>query len=150
MMQASRFRHVAGAKFSPEFAASYGVVLVVTLLGALAMLDAMPKMGLSGAILVFGAVALIALGAVQAYRFKNVKGALFSPEFATSYGLILVATIGGALALPKDTTGAFTLFGLIAGYLAGTKVTEAAAQRNSNRKKDDDPPAKDDQTSTPV
>ena len=128
VVQASRFRFVKGAIFSPEFATSFGLIVVATVLGALALRNAVPTVGITGATLAFGAFALIVLGVVQASRFKQVKGARFSPEFATSYGLILVATLGGALALSgassETTTGAFTLFGIIAGYIAGTKAKD--------------------------
>jgi cytochrome c biogenesis factor len=77
------------------------------------------------AILIFGVVVLAGLAALQ---WKRVSmGGRFSLNFLKGYGLILVATLGAALALsdaPKaDKTGAFTLLGTIAGYLAGAKVT---------------------------
>jgi hypothetical protein len=76
-------------------------------------------------VLWFGAAALTLLAFVQAVRFwKGPQGATFNPVFTKSFGLILVATLGVALALSgtdvKDANGAYTLLGIIAGYLAGT------------------------------
>ena len=72
-------------------------------------------------VLVFGGVAMLAIVALQAIRM--VKGGLFSANFIKAYGLILIATLGSALifadADADAKTGAFTLLGTIAGYLAG-------------------------------
>lgn len=72
-------------------------------------------------ILIFGGVAMLAIVVLQAIRMS--KGGLFSTNFIKAYGLILIATLGSALifadADANAKTGAFTLLGTIAGYLAG-------------------------------
>ena len=78
------------------------------------------------AILVFGAAALLMLAGVQGVKFWRKPDARFTGSFTKSYGLILVATLGAALVFAgssiKDANGAYTLLGIIAGYLATAKL----------------------------
>ena len=79
-------------------------------------------------ILWFGAAAMAMVALIQAIRI--MKGGQFSANFTRLYGLVLVATLGAALVVANvDTdarTGAFTLFGTIAGYLAGARTSNTA------------------------
>jgi hypothetical protein len=77
-------------------------------------------------LLVFGVLAMALLAALQWVRFQ--KGGKFSASFMKSYGLIMVATLGCVLIFADATseakTGAFTLLGTIAGYLATAKPAD--------------------------
>jgi hypothetical protein len=76
-------------------------------------------------ILIFGAGSLLVVGVLQGIRL--IKGGKFSATFARVYGLILIATLAAALVFANvdgaSKTGAFTLLGTIAGYLAGARPT---------------------------
>lgn len=81
-------------------------------------------------ILVFGAFAMLGIVGLQAYRMT--KGGKFSANFVKAYGLILIATLGTVLIFADVTseakTGAYTLLGTIAGYIAGTGKQTVAPQ----------------------
>ena len=84
----------------------------------------------------FGALALLVLAGLQRIRLRQDHQ--FSISFTAGYGLILVATLGVALAISNATggakTGAFTLLGTIAGYIAGNPRPPAkrASPKNPN------------------
>jgi len=73
------------------------------------------------ATLVFGLFALLATTLVQ----KCDKVTVY---FTKLFGLVFVATLAVAIVfadIPSDTrTGAYTILGAIAGYLAGSKVSK--------------------------
>jgi hypothetical protein len=75
------------------------------------------------AILAFGLISLAIAAAVQV-----LKGNTFSPNFVKLFGLLFVASLATAItfaALDSETrTGAYTILGTIAGYLAGSRGTE--------------------------
>jgi hypothetical protein len=75
-------------------------------------------------ILLFGAGAMLMLAVLQYLRWRREEKRLFSFSFLKAYGLIMVATLGAVLVLTdvqsEARTGAFTLLGTIAGYLATT------------------------------
>lgn len=77
-------------------------------------------------IMVFGGIALCLLSVLQLVRI--LKGGQFSTNFVVVFGFILIATIAAALVFADldsaSKTSAFTLFGTIAGYLAGKKSDE--------------------------
>jgi hypothetical protein len=76
-------------------------------------------------ILWFGGLALAFVGGVQLIR--SFRGESFSVTFARLYGLIMLATLASVLVFAdvdsSAKTGAFTLLGTIAGYLAGARPT---------------------------
>lgn len=76
-------------------------------------------------ILTFGTIAIAALFALQGIRL--LKGSPISANFTRAFGLIVIATLGTALALASipdtsDKSAAFTLLGTVAGYLVGAKA----------------------------
>lgn len=80
-------------------------------------------------ILVFGGAALVAVAVLQGMRILQ-KGA-FSANFTRLYGLVMIATFASVLVFAdvdeQSETGAFTLLGTIAGYLAGAKPTSTGS-----------------------
>jgi hypothetical protein len=82
------------------------------------------------AFLWFGALALVLLFLLQGIRM--LKGGLFSVNFSRVFGLTLIASLAVALVFATGIsddakTGAFTLLGTIAGYLAGSKPSQGAS-----------------------
>ena len=73
------------------------------------------------AVLAFGALALGATAGVQI-----VKGKVFSANFVKLFGLVFIGTLATGIVfadIDTDTrTGAYTILGTIAGYLAGSRV----------------------------
>lgn len=67
-----------------------------------------------------------------------------SPTFARVYGLLAIAVLAvAAVKLTDDAavlTGVFTLFGTIAGYLAGSKVEAITAPASGGNQSDDGKP----------
>lgn len=87
------------------------------------------------AVLAFGALALLIVGAVQARR-----GRAMTSNFVKLYGLLFIATLATAVVFPDLSddarTGVYTVFGTIAGYLAGARPvatpTESGAAASSD------------------
>lgn len=83
-------------------------------------------------IIILGGVALIALAVLQWWRLH--QAGMFSTNFVVLFGIVLVVTRGTVLAIlpiqdsvqDSARTASFTLFGTVAGYLAGRKATGLA------------------------
>jgi hypothetical protein len=84
-------------------------------------------------ILWFGGIALVVVAVIQGVRV--FKGGSFGATFARMYGLILIATLAAVLVFAdvddESKTGAFTLLGTIAGYLAGARSQPATQDGQS-------------------
>lgn len=82
------------------------------------------------AIAVLGITLVIVFASAYGWPRRNESGRsvkrTLSPTFARVYGLISIAILSVAVVLLTDDsavlTGVFTLFGTVAGYLAGSKV----------------------------
>jgi hypothetical protein len=87
-------------------------------------------------IMVFAGIALCALFRLQLVRI--LKGGQFSTNFVVVFGFILIATLGAVLVFAgpdsASKTPAFTLFGIIAGYLAGKKTDDGSIGSSKTRK----------------
>lgn len=85
-------------------------------------------------LLLFGGLALVLLAVLQGIRV--FKGGKFTTNFSKSYGLIVLATFGVALATAtvSDTakSAAYGLLGTIAGYLAGSKASTSTGGGNND------------------
>ena len=84
---------------------------------------------------VFVVVALFPLALIGWWRTKN--GEVFSTMFARLYGLLVVAGLG-VLLVSSDAdnearTGAFTLLGTVAGYLASDMRVSSTDSAKSER-----------------
>lgn len=81
-------------------------------------------------ILLFGFAALLCLVIIQVHRNSGRKKKILTPVFGRVFGLTVIATLAAALTLANvataDKSGAFTLFGTIAGYLAAGVGTGSA------------------------
>jgi hypothetical protein len=89
-------------------------------------------------IFVFGLAALVLLTSLQLKRV--MEGSALSPRLMVLFGLILISTLGVALASSKVASGesktaAFTLLGTIAGYLVSVR-SSSADNTGSKRPKD--------------
>ena len=90
-------------------------------------------------VLVFGGVALVLVAALQLARMflaDSPKGSPITSNFIRLFGLILVSTLGVALVFADNvseavSSGAFTLLGAVAGYLAGAKATLPGSQEGT-------------------
>jgi hypothetical protein len=73
------------------------------------------------AILAFGVLALAVSAVVQV-----LKGKTFSANFVKLFGLVFIATLAAAIIFAdvenEARTGAYTVLGTIAGYLAGSRA----------------------------
>jgi hypothetical protein len=79
-------------------------------------------------LVVYSFVVLLVFAGIYVWgRFKYKTG--FNITFARIYALVIVATLGVGLAfadvIGDAQTAAFTLLGIIAGYLAGAKPAES-------------------------
>jgi len=89
-------------------------------------------------ILYLGAGALGALTIIQLVRV--FKGGRFSTNFIVLFGLVLLLILATMLVLIKidesARTAVFTLFGTIAGYLAGRATPEQQANQSNKKQRD--------------
>jgi FtsH-binding integral membrane protein len=87
-------------------------------------------------ILVFGLFALLLVTYLQ--RERVMKENALSPRLLVLFGLILISTLGVALASSAVTdsskTAAFTLLGTIAGYLVSIRSSRADDASSRSRK----------------
>jgi len=72
----------------------------------------------------FGALSLILVSTLQSIRI--LRGGTFSKNFMVLFGMVMISSLAAGMtvmSLPSaPLTAAFTLFGTIAGYLAGTRL----------------------------
>ena len=96
-------------------------------------------------VLVFGGLALVLVSILQLARMflaDSPKGSPITSNFVRLFGLILVSTLGVALVFANNvsdtvSSGAFTLLGAVAGYLAGAKATLPGSQADTTRTPDE-------------
>jgi hypothetical protein len=83
------------------------------------------------AILVFGSVSLLAVAVIQVSLRRGM-----TKNFVKLFGLLFIGTVAGAITFTGidsgTRTGAYTILGTIAGYLAGGKIETGPADGGSS------------------